>query len=253
MSTPTSLPPKPLALVTGATGGIGRAICRILASHGISLALHYHSSKQEVQDIAMEIAHEFGSDVPGWQWFAVQADLGDYEQVRSMHAEVVSKIGAPTILINNAGTLGGQSRTASITDVSIEDFEKTWRLNCGSAFLLTQLCLPAMESSRWGRVIFISSVAGFTGGVVGPHYASSKSALHGLIHWLASTYAKAGISVNGIAPALIERTGMLPGVAEIPLGRLGTPEEVAETVLWMVKTGFVTNKVIGVDGGLFPQ
>ena len=108
--------------------------------------------------------------------------------------------------------------------------------------------------------------------------SSSKSALHGLIHWLANAYVKKGITVNGVAPALIEQTKMLPGsneelskskdhpslaeglktvevnrLVEIPIGRLGTPDEIAETILWMVKTGYVTNKVVAVDGGMFPQ
>lgn len=106
--------------------------------------------------------------------------------------------------------------------------------------------------------MFCSSVAGFTGGLVGPHYASSKSALHGLVHWLSGAYCKKGITVNGIAPALIGNTKMLPDDTSemsrnIPVGRLGEPKEVAETVVWMVKTGYVTNKVIGVDGGMFIQ
>jgi 3-oxoacyl-[acyl-carrier protein] reductase len=99
----------------------------------------------------------------------------------------------------------------SIDSVSIDVFESTWRTNCGAAYLLTQLCMPAMEGEGWGRVVFISSVAGFTGGVVGPHYASSKSALHGLVHWLAGAYARRGITVNAVAPALIDGTKMLPG------------------------------------------
>ena len=88
--------------------------------------------------------------------------------------------------------------------------------------------------------------------------SSCKSALHGLIHWLANAYCKAGITVNGVAPALIEDTAMLPGgnvelAAKVPVGRLGKPEEVAETVLWMVRTGYVTNKVIAVDVGMYVQ
>lgn len=141
-------------------------------------------------------------------------------------------MGEPTILFNNAG-LTLKSGIKSITEVSIEDFELTWRANCGSSFLMTQLCLPAMEKKGWGRIIFCSSVAAFNGGVVGPHYAwvdfkesqiklkltfficrSSKSALHGLIHWLAGAYSKSGITVNGVAPALIQDTAMLPGSNE---------------------------------------
>jgi 3-oxoacyl-[acyl-carrier protein] reductase len=188
-------------------------------------------------------------------------------------------MGPPTILFNNAG-LTLKSGVKSLDEISIDDFEYTWRANCGSAYLLTQLCLPAMVSAGFGRVVFCSSVAGFIGGVVGPHYASSKSALHGLVHWLAGHYAKTGVTVNAVAPALIEETKMLPGGGdrgtleaseymsfprwvfrrlslescdekmceaddntEIPIGRLGKPEEVAETVVWMIKTGYVNNKV----------
>lgn len=101
-------------------------------------------------------------------------------------------------------------------------------------------------------------MAAFTGGSVGPHYASSKSALHGFIHWLARQVAPTGITVNGIAPALVSETAMLPGNPEelrmrVPVQRLGRPEEVAETVCWMVKTGYVTSKVVAVDGGAFVQ
>lgn len=196
--------------------------------------------------------------------------------MRELHEHIVSLLGPPNILVNNAGTYAAKSGVDSVDAVPIEDFERTWRINCGSAYLLTQLCMPAMEGEGWGRVVFISSVAGITGGIIGPHYASSKSALHGLIHWLAMTYARKGVTVNGVAPALIEQTKMLPGTSEelaqstcilvakpgcsianvgveIPVGRLGTPDEVAETVLWMIKTSYVTNKVIAVDGGMFPQ
>ena len=113
-------------------------------------------------------------------------------------------MGHPTILFNNAGLTAGKSGVKSLDEISIEDFEFTWRANCGSAYLLTQLCLPNMVKQGFGRVIFCSSVAGFNGGVVGPHYASSKSATHGLVHWLATNYAKTGVTVNGVAPALIE-------------------------------------------------
>ena len=189
-----------------------------------------------------------------------QADLSRYDQTRSLHQHVVEQLGNPAILFNNAGLTAGKSGIRSIQDISIEEFETTWRSNCGTAFLLTQLCLPPMETQGLGRVIFCSSVAGFTGGVVGPHYASSKSALHGLLHWLSQIYCSKGITVNGVAPALIEDTKLLPGSGgredlqtKIPMGRLGRPQEVAETVVWMVKCDYVTNKVVGVDGGMFAQ
>lgn len=93
-------------------------------------------------------------------------------QVRRLYRDVVKHFGrAPSILFNNAGLTLNKSRVTSISEISIEDFEQTWRANCGSAFLLTQLALPEMEKSGWGRIVFCSSVAGLTGGVVGPHYA----------------------------------------------------------------------------------
>ncbi|KAH7327089.1 3-oxoacyl-reductase [Rhexocercosporidium sp. MPI-PUGE-AT-0058] len=240
-----------LALVTGASGGIGRATCQALASLGCSIAVHYHSSEDKATALVKELKEK------GVKAESFKADLSNYDEVRSLHTAVVSSLGHPTILFNNAG-LTLKSGIKKITEISIEEFEHTWKANCGSAFLMTQLCLPAMEKKGWGRVIFCSSVAGFNGGVVGPHYASSKSALHGLVHWLAGAYATSGVTINGVAPALIQETTMLPGNNEelakkIPIGRLGFPDEVAETVLWMVKTGYVTNKVIAVDGGFFVQ
>ncbi|KAL0258153.1 hypothetical protein SLS55_007325 [Diplodia seriata] len=259
-----------LALVTGASGGIGKATCLALAELGCSIAAHYYSNSDAANALVDQLKAK------GVKAQAFQADLSSYDEVRKLHSSVYSSLGAPTILFNNAGSTLSKHGLRSASDISIEDFELTWRSNCGSAFLLTQLCLPDMEKAGWGRVIFCSSVAGLNGGVVGPHYAyapdfllptsnenarlnlrpyrSSKSALHGLVHWLAGAYAAKGITVNGVAPALIQDTAMLPGSNEelakkLPVGRLGRPEEIAETVLWMVKTGYVTNKIITVDGG----
>jgi 3-oxoacyl-[acyl-carrier protein] reductase len=110
----------------------------------------------------------------------------------------------------------------------------------------------------WGRVVFVSSVAGFTGGIVGPHYAASKAGLHGLTHHLAARVAEAGVTVNAIAPALIESTDMLPGdpgflASRIPVGRLGRPDEVAALAVTMLGNGYLTDKVITLDGGLHPS
>ncbi|KIW04646.1 uncharacterized protein PV09_04391 [Verruconis gallopava] len=241
-----------LALVTGATGGIGKATCLKLAAEGVNVAVHYHSAKATADELTRKLR-----DL-GVQAESFQADLQDYDEVRKLHAAVEEKMGKVTILYSNAGTTLSKHRLSSIDQVSVDEFERTWRANCGSAFLLAQLCMPAMEAQGWGRVIFCSSVAGFTGGVVGPHYASSKSALHGLIHWMAGAYAKKGVTVNGVAPALIQDTAMLPGsndelASKIPIGRLGKPDEIADTVLWMVKNSYVTNKVVAVDGGMFVQ
>ncbi|GAO51250.1 hypothetical protein G7K_5357-t1 [Saitoella complicata NRRL Y-17804] len=240
-----------LALITGATGGIGYATCLALAGLGCDIAVHYNSAAEKAQTLVAALREK------GVKAECFQADLRSYDEVRRLHKEVVEKMGHPAILFNNAG-ITIKHGIKSIEEVDMDMFEQTWRANCGSAFLLTQLCIPEMEKKAWGRVIFCASVAGFIGGFVGPHYASSKSALHGLVHWLSQHYAHKGITVNAVAPALIADTTLLPGNPEdlakkIPVGVLGRPEEIAETVVWMVKTGYLTNKVVGVDGGMFPQ
>jgi 3-oxoacyl-[acyl-carrier protein] reductase len=131
-------------------------------------------------------------------------------------------------------------------------------VNLRAPFLLAQRVAPGMRDRGWGRLLFMSSVAAFTGGVVGPHYAASKSGLHGLVHFLASRLAPHGITANAIAPALIEDTAMLPGdprdlAAHIPVGRLGRPEEVADLALAILRNAYLTNQVIGLDGGMHPR
>jgi 3-oxoacyl-[acyl-carrier protein] reductase len=115
-----------------------------------------------------------------------------------------------------------------------------------------------MRERGFGRVLFFSSVAAFTGGVVGPHYAASKAGLHGLTHFLASLLASSGVTVNALAPALITETRMLPGDPEelrarVPVGRLGRPEEVADLALAILRNPYMTNQVVGLDGGIYPR
>lgn len=171
---------KELAIVTGATGGIGKATCRALALLKCSIAVHYHSAREGAEALVEELTKQNVNAQ------AFQADLSNYDEVqrsriqeklwltahktRKLYSEVTSSMGHPSILFNNAGVTIKHG-VMDISEISVEQFEQTWRSNCGSAFLLTQLCLPAMEAKKWGRVIFCSSVAGFTGGVVGPHYA----------------------------------------------------------------------------------
>lgn len=164
MALVTDLKPH-LALVTGATGGIGHATCLALARLGCSIAVHFNAAADTAQSLVRQL------ESLGVRASAFQADLSSYEGARSLHAKVVDRLGHPTILFNNAGLTLGKSGVKDISEISIQDFEATWRANCGTAFLLTQLSLPAMVENGWERVIFCSSVAGFSGGVVGPHYA----------------------------------------------------------------------------------
>jgi 3-oxoacyl-[acyl-carrier protein] reductase len=159
------------------------------------------------------------------------------------------------VLVPNAGV--GRIR-AAIEDVSDEDWDTHVAVNLTAPFVLARCVAPGMASRGYGRILFVSSVAAFTGGVVGPHYAASKAGLHGLTHWLASRLAGNGVTVNALAPALIERTGMLPGSsdelsARIPVGRLGTPEEVADLALAVMRNGYLTNQVFTLDGGIYSR
>ena len=155
-----------LVLITGATGGIGSATCHALASLGCSIAVHFNSAASTAESLVDDLRTKHNVKAEHFQ-----ADLSNYDGVRQLHQKVVQKLGSPTILFNNAGLTAGKQGVKDISDVSIEVFEETWRANCGSAYLLSQLCIPAMEDAGWGRVVFCSSVAAFTGGVVGPHYA----------------------------------------------------------------------------------
>ncbi|KAF8197061.1 NAD-binding protein [Pholiota molesta] len=239
-----------LALITGCSGGIGRASAIALAKRGCSIAVHYNSSKAKADEVVAELAH-----LPGVKVIAFQADLSGYEGVHKLHAAVVAEMGHPDILFNNSGvTSKVVGPHGDIQDISAEEFESTWRTNAGTSFLLTQKCLPHMLSQKYGRIVFCSSVAAGTGGVIGPHYASSKSALHGLVHWISVRYAKDGVTCNAVAPALIIETKMMSNPSEqlkerIPVGRFGLPVEIATVVEMLVTNAYMTNKIIVVDGG----
>jgi len=238
-----------IALITGCTGGIGKATARALARQGASIAVHYNSAAQTAESLVNELK-SYGVGAA-----AFQADLSDYDATRKLFNAVKGGMGDPDILFCNSGIQGKViGPKGNIQDVSVELFEETWRINTGVHFLLTQLVLPAMEKKQWGRIIYCSSVAAGTGGVIGPHYASSKSAMHGIVHWLAGRYAPHGITANAVAPALITNTGMVSGSPEqytskIPVGRLGQPEEIASVVQLLATNAYMTNKIIVADGG----
>ena len=152
----------------------------------------------------------------------------------------------------------GRSQIARLEQVDADAFDEMLAVNLRAPFLLARRTIPAMSEHGFGRVLFMSSVAGLTGGIVGPHYAASKAGLHGLTHYLARRSAGEGVTVNALAPALIEDTGMLPGdpgalATMIPVGRLGKPEEVADLALAVLRNGYMTNQVVSLDGGMHPR
>jgi 3-oxoacyl-[acyl-carrier protein] reductase len=235
------------ALVTGASGGIGAELSRQLAEAGAAVAVHHRDSEAEALAVAEQVR------AAGARALVVQADLGEAAACEALIERVEGELGPVDLLAANAGL--GQS--APWQDVDAEAFDRMYAVNLRAPFLLARRVLPGMATRGYGRVLFTSSIAGLTGGIVGPHYAATKSGLHGLTHHLAARVAGDGVTVNAIAPALIAETRMLPGepaelAARIPVGRLGTPAEVADLALAILRNGYVTSKVIAVDGGLYP-
>lgn len=239
-----------IALVTGASRGIGAAIAGRLAEAGADIAVGYGSDRTSAEERASELAEL------GRRSVAVGGDVGDPAQVSEMVRAAEAELGSIDILVANAGV----ARWQGLEEISVEDWDETMNVNLRSAFLLAQRLAPGMRERGWGRVILVSSVAAFTGGIVGPHYTASKAALIGLARALAAPLAPHGVTVNAVAPALIEETGMIPGdtdwgqlSGQVPVGRLGRPEEVAEAVLMLTANPFITAQTISVDGGLHPR
>ena len=237
-----------VALVTGASGGIGAELSRGLARDGAALALHYASNGSAASELAAEI------EAAGGRALTLAADLSDATAPERLVADVERELGPVDLLAANAGL----SRPATWEEVDAQAFDETIAVNLRAPFLLARRVLPGMCERGYGRVLFTSSVAALTGGIVGPHYASSKAGLHGLTHFLASRVAADGVTVNAIAPALIEDTAMLPGDPEelakaVPVRRLGKPAEVADLAIAMLRNGYLTSKVVTLDGGIHPR
>lgn len=237
-----------VALVTGGSGGIGAALCRALAAEGAVVAVGYRDRSELASSIVDEIVGRGGRAA------AFPADLLVPRASELLVDAVEGSLGPVDVLVANHG----HAHRASFDEVDAGAWDETLAINLRAPFLLAQRVIPGMKDRGFGRILFMSSVAGFTGGIVGPHYAASKAGLHGLTHFLASRVAEAGITVNSLAPALIEHTDMLPGdpgylQRAIPVGRLGQPEEVADMAVAMLRNGYLTSKVVSLDGGMHPR
>ena len=233
-----------VALVTGGSRGIGRAISLALASCGASVAVNYRPRDNEAADVIAEIERIGGRAI------AVRADVSLSGEVDAMIADVEQRIGPIDILVNNAGT----ATMIDIDDLTEAEFDQTLAVNLKSAFLCTQAVLPGMRSRRWGRVVNLSSAAARGPGLVGIHYNASKAGLEGLTRGYAGRLARDGITVNAVAPGPIdtEMAGPLKAsnVAQrLPVGRLGEASEVADVVMMVIGNAFITGQTIPVNGG----
>jgi 3-oxoacyl-[acyl-carrier protein] reductase len=234
-----------IALVTGASRGIGAGIATALAQAGADVAVNFVSREAEARKVCSEIKSL------GRCSLAIKADVSVSSEVSSMVAQAEAELGPISILVNNAGI----SRPQPLDQITERDWDEVLTVNLKSMFLVTQAVLPGMRKQRWGRIINLSSVAAQLGGVIGPHYAASKAGCIGLTHSYAALLAKEGITVNAIAPALIE-TEMITSNPKarphiIPLGRFGKVEEIANVAVMLACNGYTTGQTINVNGGWY--
>jgi 3-oxoacyl-[acyl-carrier protein] reductase len=233
-----------VALVTGGSRGIGRAIAVSLAEAGAAIAVNYRDKAAEARNVAETIRGA------GGRAMAVGADVSRAAEVAAMMAAVERDLGPVDVLINNAGI--GLVRT--VDDLTEDDFDRTIAVNLKSVFLCTQAVVPRMRARKWGRIVNISSGAARGAGGVGPHYNASKAGMEGMTRGYAARLVKDGITVNAVAPSLIEtdmvRSGVASSPARIPLGRFGTPEECAQAVLMVIGNAYMTGQTIALSGGM---
>lgn len=233
------------ALVTGASRGIGRAAALALAAAGCDVAVNYLKSEKEAAS-ACHAIEELGRRA-----YAIRADVSQLVDVKDLIEKTQSDLGTIDILVNNAGI----NPAKPFLELDLDDWNRTIDANLTSAFLVSQAVVPDMRRRGWGRLIFLSSVAAQTGGVIGPHYAASKAGMLGLMHSYANLLAREGVTSNAIAPALIE-TDMIRKNKSIrpdllPVGRFGTIEEVADAVVLLAQNGYITGQTLNLNGGWY--
>jgi 3-oxoacyl-[acyl-carrier protein] reductase len=239
--------PNPLdgrvALVTGASRGIGRAIALALAEHGAKVAVNYVSRAGDADAVTSTIRANGGAAL------AVKADVSARAEVDGMIAGVTAQLGPVDILVNNAGI----ALRRDIDDLSEADFDRTIAVNLKSVFLCTHAVIPGMRERGWGRIVNISSGAARGGGAIGLHYNASKAGMEGLTRGYAARLAQAGITVNAVAPSLIatDMGASFPAdvAKRIPIGRMGTAEEVAQVVIMVLANPYMTGQTVPVNGG----
>lgn len=237
------------ALVTGGSRGIGRAIALKLASQGADIAVIYAAGAEKAQQVCDEIT------AMGRHAAAFQCDVADFAQVKQTVAAVKAEFGGVDILVNNAGI----TRDGLLAMMRESDYDDVVDTNLKGAFNFIRHCCPLMMKKRSGKIINITSVSGIIGNAGQANYAASKAGLIGLTKSTARELAVRGVCCNAIAPGFIatdmtahEVAADNPLIAQIPLGRMGTPEEIAELAAFLAgpASDYITGQVIQIDGGL---
>jgi 3-oxoacyl-[acyl-carrier protein] reductase len=238
-------------VVTGGSRGIGKAICLALAGPTAHLFFNYHSQKAAATDTEQQIA------AAGGKATGIRADVAKADEVEAFFDKVLQQTGRIDVLVNNAGI----SRDNLLVRMKEQEWDTVLDINLKAAFLCAKSATKAMMKQRYGRIVFISSVVGAIGNPGQANYAASKAGLFGLAKSMARELASRGITVNAVAPGLIQTdmTAALPDKAKdamvglIPLGRPGTPEDVAAAVAFLVsdKASYITGQVLHVSGGMY--
>ncbi len=239
-----------VALVTGGSRGIGRATCLALAAQGAKVAVHYHASEPEANDVARRIRDAGGSAAP------LQADLAEAAAASELVSRAADALGPVDILINNAGEM----TDGSVEEMSDEAWERSLAINLSAVFRLSRAAIPAMKKRRRGRIVNLSTQAVYTGSANHAHYAAAKSGLLGLTFSLAKEVGAHGITVNLVAPGRIKTDLLLARSAgreaewlqQTPMRRLGEAEEVAGPIVFLASdaAAYITGATLHVNGGL---
>ena len=234
-----------VAVVTGASKGIGAAIAKHFAAAGAKVVVNYATSKEGADKVVKEITDNGGVAI------AVQADVSRAADVKRMVKDVEARLGSIDILVNNAAI----ARPRKLEEITETEWDEMLTVNLKSVFLVTQAVIGGMRQRKWGRIINLSSVAAQTGGAVGAHYAASKAGIIGLTHSCASAFVRDGITVNAIAPALIE-TDMVtsnPNASPdlIPMRHFGSADNVASIAVMLALNDYMTGQTLSVNGGWY--